>query len=179
MGVLREGVGPARSICTKRTKQVRGAAARSSGAEPRAKLSRALACPPPAFPPRSEASSPLSFAALNSRGGPVTPVAGRRAGRGAPPFRFPGVTRALPSAPGSHTVRVATSSVEDPCGTPGRADSPFSVHGRVDLRGWLTAEGESGRVSGFHGRSLVTRATSFQLCLLGARETRVNLHNFK
>lgn len=83
-------------------------------------------------------------------------MAGRRAGRGAPPFRFPGVTRALPSAPGSHAVRVATSSVEDPRGTPGPADSPFSVPGRVDLRGWLTAKGESGRIIGFHRRLLLT-----------------------
>lgn len=84
-------------------------------------------------------------------------MAGRRAGRGAPPFCFPGVTRALPSAPGSHAVYVATSSVEDSRGTPGRADSPFSVHGCVDLRGWLTAKGESGRINEFHGRLLLTR----------------------
>lgn len=84
-------------------------------------------------------------------------MAGSRTGRGGPPFRFPGVTRALPSAPGSHAVRVATSSVEDPRGTPARADSPFSVHGRVDLRGWLTAKGESERISRFHGRLLLTR----------------------
>lgn len=159
LGVLREGSDPARSVCTKRTKQVRGAAARSSGEEPRAKAQpRALACPPPAFTPRSEARSPLSFAALNSRGGPVTHGGGQEGWEGGSPFPLPG--RDAGSAlrpPGSHAVRVATSSVEDPRGTPGRAGFPFSVRGRVDLRGWLTAKGESGRISGFHGRLLRTR----------------------
>lgn len=74
----------------KRTKQVHGAAARSSGEEPRAKLSRALACPPPAFTPCSEASSPLSFAALNSRGGPVTHGGGQEGWEGDSPFPLPG-----------------------------------------------------------------------------------------
>lgn len=94
-------------------------------------------------------------------------VEGRRALGGEHPFfRIPGVTRALPSVPHPIPTPAPTlyawprvqqrTRVAHP-GAPGCSDSPFSVHRRVDLRGWLTAEGESVRINGFHRRLFLTR----------------------
>lgn len=72
--------------------------------------------PPPARgTPCSEGRSPLSFATLNSQGGPVCypPWSSRQAGRGAPPLSSPAVTLALPSARGFYLFCVATSSAVD------------------------------------------------------------------